>query len=43
VQASGGVRNSEDLEALATLGVEAAIVGRALYEGTLPLEEALSR
>jgi phosphoribosylanthranilate isomerase len=43
VQASGGVRNSEDLEALAGLGVEAAIVGRALYEGTLPLEEALSR
>jgi phosphoribosylformimino-5-aminoimidazole carboxamide ribotide isomerase len=43
VQASGGVRNSEDLEALAALGVEAAIVGRALYEGTLPLEEALSR
>jgi phosphoribosylformimino-5-aminoimidazole carboxamide ribotide isomerase len=43
VQASGGVRNSEDLEALASLGVEAAIVGRALYEGTLPLEEALSR
>jgi phosphoribosylformimino-5-aminoimidazole carboxamide ribotide isomerase len=43
VQASGGVRNSEDLEALAGLGVEAAIVGRALYEGTLPLEEVLSR
>jgi phosphoribosylformimino-5-aminoimidazole carboxamide ribotide isomerase len=43
VQASGGVRNSEDLEALAALGVEAAIVGRALLEGTLPLEEALSR
>jgi phosphoribosylformimino-5-aminoimidazole carboxamide ribotide isomerase len=43
VQASGGVRNADDLEALAALGVEAAIVGRALYEGTLPLEEALSR
>jgi phosphoribosylformimino-5-aminoimidazole carboxamide ribotide isomerase len=43
VQASGGVRNSVDVEALASLGVEAAIVGRALYEGTLPLEEALSR
>jgi len=43
VQASGGVRTSEDLDALAALGVEAAIVGRALYEGTIPLEEALSR
>ena len=43
VQASGGVRTSEDLDALAALGVEAAIVGRALYEGSISLEEALSR
>jgi phosphoribosylformimino-5-aminoimidazole carboxamide ribotide isomerase len=39
VQASGGVRSPEDLAALAALGVEAAIVGRALYEGTISLSE----
>jgi phosphoribosylformimino-5-aminoimidazole carboxamide ribonucleotide (ProFAR) isomerase len=39
VQASGGVRSPEDLAALAALGVEAAIVGRALYEGTISLPE----
>jgi phosphoribosylformimino-5-aminoimidazole carboxamide ribotide isomerase len=43
VQASGGVRTAEDLDSLAALGVEAAIVGRALYEGTISLEEAISR
>jgi phosphoribosylformimino-5-aminoimidazole carboxamide ribotide isomerase len=42
VQASGGVRTTEDLSALAELGVEAAIVGRALYEGTISLEEAIT-
>jgi phosphoribosylformimino-5-aminoimidazole carboxamide ribotide isomerase len=43
VQASGGVRSAEDLEQLAALGVEATIVGRALYEGTLSLEDVLAR
>jgi phosphoribosylformimino-5-aminoimidazole carboxamide ribotide isomerase len=43
VQASGGVRSAEDLDALAALGVEAAIVGRALYEGTISLSEATAR
>ncbi|MDP9296151.1 MAG: 1-(5-phosphoribosyl)-5-[(5-phosphoribosylamino)methylideneamino]imidazole-4-carboxamide isomerase [Actinomycetota bacterium] len=43
VQASGGVRSAEDLAALAALGVEAAIVGRALYEGTISLSEATAR
>ena len=41
VMASGGVRDATDLRALAGTGVEAAIVGRALYEGTLTLREAL--
>jgi phosphoribosylformimino-5-aminoimidazole carboxamide ribotide isomerase len=41
VIASGGVATVADLEALAELGVEAAVVGKALYEGTLSLEEAL--
>lgn len=41
--ASGGVRSVEDLRALAEVdGVEAAVVGRALYNGDLDLEEALA-
>jgi phosphoribosylformimino-5-aminoimidazole carboxamide ribotide isomerase len=35
LQASGGVRNVDDLRALADLGVSAAIVGMALYMGAL--------
>ena len=33
--AGGGVRDARDLELLEGLGIEGAIVGRALYEGTL--------
>ena len=44
--ASGGVADIEDLKALAALGGQAglsgAIVGRALYEDSLDLEEALN-
>jgi phosphoribosylformimino-5-aminoimidazole carboxamide ribotide isomerase len=40
--ASGGVATAADLEALAALGAEAAVVGKALYEGTLTLEEVLA-
>ena len=32
----GGVRDVEDLRLLAEEGIEGAIVGRAIYEGTLP-------
>lgn len=45
VVASGGVSSLEDLRALAslvTLGVEGAIVGKALYAGAFTLEEALA-
>lgn len=35
IQASGGVRNEDDIRALAGLGVSAAIVGMALYTGAL--------
>jgi phosphoribosylformimino-5-aminoimidazole carboxamide ribotide isomerase len=38
-QASGGIRNSEDLHALTRTGVSAAISGKALLEGLIPLEE----
>lgn len=41
VLASGGVRSADDLRALAATGVEGAVVGKALYEGTLDLAEAL--
>lgn len=37
VLAAGGVRSVADLSAIAAIGCEGAIVGRALLEGTLPL------
>jgi phosphoribosylanthranilate isomerase len=37
VLAAGGIRSEEDLERLAALGVEGAVVGRALLSGTLSL------
>jgi len=42
VVASGGVKELSDIKKLAELGVEAAIIGRALYEGTLELSEAIN-
>jgi len=42
VIASGGVSTVEHLRRLAKLGVEGAIVGRALYDGGLALGEALA-
>jgi phosphoribosylformimino-5-aminoimidazole carboxamide ribotide isomerase len=42
IMASGGVATAGHLRALAATGVEAAIVGRALYEGTLSLSEAMA-
>ena len=40
--ASGGVTSLDDLCKLAQTGAEAAIVGRALYEGSLDLAEAIA-
>jgi phosphoribosylformimino-5-aminoimidazole carboxamide ribonucleotide (ProFAR) isomerase len=37
VLAAGGVRSQEDVDALAALGLEGAVVGRALLEGTIEL------
>ncbi len=42
VIASGGISSIEHLRRLSSLGVEGAIVGRALYTGDIRLEEALS-
>ena len=41
VIASGGVSSVEDVRRLREIGAEAAIVGRALYEGTLDVREAI--
>ena len=40
--ASGGVTSISDLTKLSQLGVEGAIVGKALYTGDIKLEEALA-
>lgn len=40
--ASGGVSSKEDVQALAQMNLYGAIVGKALYEGTLDLKELLS-
>jgi phosphoribosylformimino-5-aminoimidazole carboxamide ribotide isomerase len=41
VIASGGVTTADDVARLAAAGLAGAIIGRALYEGTLTLQEAL--
>jgi phosphoribosylformimino-5-aminoimidazole carboxamide ribotide isomerase len=42
VIASGGINTIEDIEKLKALGgIEAAIIGRALYEGTLTIADAI--
>jgi phosphoribosylformimino-5-aminoimidazole carboxamide ribotide isomerase len=35
--ASGGIQGLEDLDALVDLGMHAAIIGKAIYEGRIPL------
>ena len=42
LQASGGVRNIADMEALRSLGVPAAITGRALLDGKITAAEVAS-
>lgn len=41
VIAAGGVNSTSDIKQLAELGVEAAIIGRALYEGNISLADAI--
>ena len=43
VIASGGVGSLDDLDALREAGIRAVVFGRALYEGSFTLEEALHR
>jgi len=42
VIASGGVREISDIKKLAKLAVEAVIIGRSLYEGSLNLSDAIN-
>lgn len=42
IQASGGVRDTVDLNALRVLGLAGAVLGRSLLEGRLTLAQALS-
>ena len=42
VVASGGVASKEDVARLAAVGMAGCIIGRALYEGTLTLPDALA-
>lgn len=42
IVASGGVANAEHVRQVAQLGVAGCIIGRALYEGTLTLPDALA-
>ncbi|MGZ8625553.1 MAG: 1-(5-phosphoribosyl)-5-[(5-phosphoribosylamino)methylideneamino]imidazole-4-carboxamide isomerase [Actinomycetota bacterium] len=39
--ASGGVRRADDVWALRDLGLEACVVGKAMYSGTLRMEEVV--
>ena len=39
--ASGGIRDVDDILALKRVGLHGAIVGKAYYEGTLPLRKAI--
>ncbi len=41
VIASGGIRRADDVSALRRVGVEAAVIGKALYAGTLDLAEVI--
>jgi phosphoribosylformimino-5-aminoimidazole carboxamide ribotide isomerase len=43
VIASGGIAGLEDLDQLKAAGAAGAIIGRALYDGRIDLEEALAR
>jgi phosphoribosylformimino-5-aminoimidazole carboxamide ribotide isomerase len=41
IVASGGVRRADDVWTLRELGLEAVVIGKALYSGTLRLEEVV--
>jgi phosphoribosylformimino-5-aminoimidazole carboxamide ribotide isomerase len=42
IMAAGGIARREDLHSLAAAGIDGAVIGRALYEGTIDLRVALA-
>lgn len=42
ITASGGISSAADISALAALGLDGAVLGKALYENVLSLKEALA-
>ena len=40
--ASGGIASLADIEAVASMGAAGAIIGRALYDGSIDLAEAVA-
>ncbi len=42
ILASGGISSLEDVQKLSDMGLEGAIIGKALYTGNISLEEAIS-
>ncbi len=42
IMAAGGIARREDLQSLAAAGIDGAVIGRALYEGTIDLRVALA-
>ena len=43
VQYSGGISSLDDIEKVAAAGAQAVILGKALYEGRIALEQALGK
>jgi len=43
IQYSGGISSVEDLQSVAVAGAQSVILGKALYEGRITLEQALGR
>jgi phosphoribosylformimino-5-aminoimidazole carboxamide ribotide isomerase len=42
VQYSGGIASTDDIQHVAKTGATAVILGKALYEGRITLEQALA-
>ena len=41
IMACGGISNMEDLHALADMGIDGAVIGRAFYNGALNVKEVI--
>jgi len=41
ITASGGISSLDEIKALSRMGIHSAIIGKAIYEGKLNLEDVL--